>query len=70
MSRLSDRMLRLERADPQSLPLDVRAWLGQSLTTAEEVELAAMPDRGPYILPTDAEMTDWSPEARAWFKAR
>jgi hypothetical protein len=63
-------MLRLERADPQSLPLDVRAWLGHSLTAAEKLELATMPDSGPYAPPVDAEMADWSSEARTWFAGR
>jgi hypothetical protein len=63
-------MARLERGNPVGLPLAVRAWLGQSLSDAEKADLAALPDPGPYVPPTDAEMADWSPEARAWFAAR
>lgn len=68
MSRLSDRMTRLEHGNPQLLPLAVRAWLGQSISPAEQVKLAALDP--PYIPPTEAEMSGWSPEAREWFAAR
>lgn len=67
MSRLSDRMTRLEHGNPQLLPLAVRAWLGQSLSPAEQADLAALPPNPPYAPPTEAEMSGWSPEARAWF---
>ncbi|MGE3745386.1 MAG: hypothetical protein AB7G25_06700 [Sphingomonadaceae bacterium] len=70
MSRLSDRMARLERGNLQSLPLAVRAWLGQSLSPTEQAELAALPADPAYTPPTEAEMAGWSLEAREWFSAR
>lgn len=70
MSRLSERMSRLELANPKSLPLDVRAWLGHALSGAERAELATLPAPGTYVPPTNVEMADWSTEARAWFVRR
>jgi hypothetical protein len=63
-------MGRLERANPVALPLKVRAWLGQTLTDAEQAELAALPPDPPYVPPSDAEMAGWSSEAQALFVGR